>query len=295
MEDTSFASSLAKVSPFKPIFVEFHQEGIKNDSPVEVTSMTPNKRNRETIANGPKQLTTSGSTSSIHKQELGNSHEIRKKSIVALVSEFHGQKLIQTHRRKYLQSLWMDLHEQILNTPIEQISSLKEYAEEVIGEITKADLTYGLLLKELLIELFVKVETYDSSISSSWDRMSKQTHVELLSKVTTQLKEVKGAKEKLTSNIQCLEEKVQSIEDKKILLQKELANLEVQSVEICSTIDQMQESLKKIQAKVAQVHDDISSIENANILTEDAAKELEDMKSFLESCKAAVIDHKFDI
>ena len=154
----------------------------------------------------------------MHKKELTSSHEIRKRPKAALVSEFHGQKLIQTHRRKYLQSLRMDFRGQILDTPIKQISTLKECVEEIIAEITRTDPTNGLPLKDYLIELFAKMEAYDVLASSSWEKMSKETHAELLSKVTAQLRRVKANEEELTRHLQSLEEKLQSIEDKKKVL-----------------------------------------------------------------------------
>ena len=103
----------------------------------------------------------------MHKKELTSSHEIQKRPKVALVSEFHGQKLIQPHRKKYLQRLWMDFHGQIFDTPIEQIFSLKECAKEIIVEIKRMDPTNGLPLKDYLIELFAKAEAYDILASLS--------------------------------------------------------------------------------------------------------------------------------
>ena len=43
------------------------------------------------------------------------------------------------------------------------------------------------------------------------------------------------------------------------------------------------------------MHDEFSSIENTSVLTNDVAKELENMKFALEACKIAVVDYKFDI
>ena len=123
----------------------------------------------------------------MHKKELTGSYELQKRPKPALVSEFYGQKLIQSHRRRYLQSLWMDFHGQILDTLVEQISSLKECAEEIIVKITTTDPTIGLSLKDYLIELFVKAEAYNVLASSSWKKMCKETHAELLSKVTANL------------------------------------------------------------------------------------------------------------
>ena len=189
----------------------------------------------------------------------------------------------------------MDFRGQILDTPIEQISSLKECAEEIIAEITRTDPANGLPLKDHLMELFAKAEAYDVLASSSWERMSKETHAELLSKATVQLEKVKAKGWELTCHLQSLEEKLQSIEDRKKVLQQELISLEKQGLEITSTIDQKHETLKEIQAEITQAHDELSSIENTSILTDDAVKELEDMKSALESYKVAVVEYKFDI
>ena len=125
--------------------------------------------------------------------------------------------------------------------------------------------------------------------------MSKETHVKLLSKVTTQLGRHKANEEKLTCHLQNLEKKLQSIKDRKKVLQQELINLEKQGMEISSTIDQKYETFKKIQTEISQAHDELSSIENTSVLTDDTMKELEGMKSALESCKIAVEDYKFDI
>ncbi|XP_071931748.1 uncharacterized protein [Coffea arabica] len=285
------------VFPFQPPFLEFHQEGVGNNSPpeLEADDIISNNKSEEIAISTQKQFTPSGDTSSMHKKELTSSHEIRKRPKVVLVSEFHGQKLIQAHRRKYLQSLWMDVRGQILDTPIEQIFSLKECAEEIIAEIKRTDPTNGLPLKDHLIELFAKAEAYDVLASLSWERMSKETHAELLSKVTVQLERVKAKEGELTCHLQSLEEKLQSIEDRKKVLQQELINLEKQNLEISSTIDQKHETFKEIQTEITQAHDELSSIENTSILTDDAVKELKDMKSVLESHKVVVVEYKFDI
>mgnify|MGYP004721832757 CR=1 FL=1 len=51
-------------------------------------------------------------------------------------------------------------------------------------------------LKYSLIELFAKAKTYDILASSSWEKMSKETHAELLSKVIAQLGRTKVKEEK---------------------------------------------------------------------------------------------------
>ena len=66
-------------------------------------------------------------------------------------------------------------------------------------------------------------------------------------------------------------------------------------MEISSTIDQKYETFKEIQTEMIQAHDELSSIENTSLLIDDAVKELENMKSALESCKIVVVDYKFDI
>ena len=106
-----------------------------------------------------KTIATGEFTSSMHKKKSTSTHKIRKRLKVVSVSEFHKQKL-QVYQRIYLQSLSMNFHEQILDTPIEQISFLKECAEEIITEITRTDPTNGLPLKNSLIELFTKTETW---------------------------------------------------------------------------------------------------------------------------------------
>ena len=55
----------------------------------------------------------------------------------------------------------MDFRGQILDTPIEQISSLKECVEKIFAKITKTDPTNDLPLKDYLIELFAKAEAFD--------------------------------------------------------------------------------------------------------------------------------------
>ena len=115
----------------------------------------------------------------------------------------------------------MDFRGQILDISIKQISSLKECAEVIIVEITRTDPTNGFPLKDYLIELFAKAETYDILASSSRKKMSRETHTKLHSKVTVQLGRAK-AKEELTWHLQNLEEKLQSIEYRKKVLQQEL-------------------------------------------------------------------------
>ena len=61
----------------------------------------------------------------------------------------------------------MNFRRQILDTPIVQISSLKECAEKIIVEITRTDPTNGLPLKDFLIKLFAKTNTYNILVSSS--------------------------------------------------------------------------------------------------------------------------------
>ena len=61
----------------------------------------------------------------------------------------------------------MDFRGQILDTPVEQISSLKECAEKIIAKITRTNPANGLPLKDYLKDLFVKTETYDILTSSS--------------------------------------------------------------------------------------------------------------------------------
>ncbi|XP_071904368.1 uncharacterized protein [Coffea arabica] len=167
LEEISFSPPSVGVSPLKPPLLEFHQEDVGTNSPLELETdaIISNKKGDEVVINIPKQLAPSGGA--LSKKELTNLHEIRKKPKVALVSEFHGQKLIQAHRRKYLQSLWMDFRGQILDSPTEQISSLKECAEEIITEITRTDSTNGLPLKDHLMELFAKAEAYYVLASSS--------------------------------------------------------------------------------------------------------------------------------
>ena len=107
----------------------------------------------------------------------------------------------------------MNFRGQIVDTSIEQISSLKECTEEIIVEITRTDPTNDLPLKDSLIKLFAKTKTYDILASSFWKKMSKETHAELLSKVTAQLGRAKAKEEELTCHLQNLEKKLRSIED----------------------------------------------------------------------------------
>ncbi|XP_071907750.1 uncharacterized protein [Coffea arabica] len=296
LEEISFTPPSVEVSPLKPPFLEFRQEGVGNNSPPELeVDIISNNKSDEIAISTPRQFAPNGDTSSLHKKELISSHEIRKRPKAVLVSEFHGQKLIQAHRRKYLQSLWMDFHGQILDTPTEQISSLKECAEEIITEITRTDPAKGLPLKDHLMELFAKAEAYDVLAFSSWERMNKETHAELLSKATVQLEKIKAKGEELTRHLQSLEEELQSIEARKKVLQQKLIGLEKQSLEITSTIDQKHETFKEIQVEITQAHDELSSIEQTSILTDDSVKELEDTKSALESYKVAVVEYKFDV
>ena len=125
--------------------------------------------------------------------------------------------------------------------------------------------------------------------------MSKETHAELLSKMIAQLGRAKAKEKKLTCHLQNFEEKLQTIEDRKKVLQQELIDLEKQGMKIYSTIDQKYETFKGFQTEITQTHDELSSIENTSVLTDDAVKEFEDMKSALESCKIIVVDYKFDI
>ena len=63
---------------FNPSFHEFHQEEISNNSPIEIepNGAISNKKDYEVIHNSLRQFTTSGFTSSMHKKDLTNSHEI---------------------------------------------------------------------------------------------------------------------------------------------------------------------------------------------------------------------------
>ena len=88
----------------------------------------------------------------------------------------------------------MNFREQILDTPIEQISSLKECAEEIISEIMQVDPTNGLPLKELLAELFVKAAAYDSSMCSSKEKMIKENMQNFFPKRPLNLRKLKEGK-----------------------------------------------------------------------------------------------------
>ena len=120
----------------------------------------------------------------------------------------------------------MDFRRQILDTLIEQISSLKVCAEKIISEITRTDPINDLPLKDYLIELFAKIETYDILASLSWKKISRETHVKLRSKVTAQLGRAKAKKEELTCHLQNMKENLQSIEDRKKVLQQKLIDFE---------------------------------------------------------------------
>ncbi|XP_027066403.2 uncharacterized protein [Coffea arabica] len=102
LEEVSFSPLSVGVSPLKPPLLEFRQEDVGTNSPIELETdaIISNKKGDEVVISIPKQLAPSGGA--LSKKELTNLHEIRKKPKVALVLEFHGQKLIQAHRRKYL-------------------------------------------------------------------------------------------------------------------------------------------------------------------------------------------------
>ena len=64
------------------------------------------------------------------------------------------------------------------------------------------------------------------------EKDDKEIHAKLFSKVIVQLGRAKSKKEELTCHLQNLEEKLQSIEDKKKVLQQELIDLKNQGMEI---------------------------------------------------------------
>ena len=56
---------------------------------------------------------------------------------MAPVFEFQGQKMIKTCRRKFIQELWEDLRGRLLTIEVEHLSSLKEYLDEIMAEISR--------------------------------------------------------------------------------------------------------------------------------------------------------------
>ncbi|KAL3500160.1 hypothetical protein ACH5RR_039253 [Cinchona calisaya] len=101
--------------------------------------------------------------------------------------------------------------------------------------------------------------------------------------------------EKVTNHLQSLQGKRESIEDRKFILQKDFDDLEKQNMEVSSTIDREYENIKQMQVEVLRAQDQISSIKSTTFLTNEDARELEEMNNILEASKIAVVDLKFNI
>ncbi|KAL3538124.1 hypothetical protein ACH5RR_001490 [Cinchona calisaya] len=82
-----------------------------------------------------------------------NHHGSLHKQVRTPISEFYSRKVIKSCQRKYIQSLWEELCNNISNTSVDQISSLEECINEVVEEVTKIDSSIALPLKRLFSNL----------------------------------------------------------------------------------------------------------------------------------------------
>ncbi|PIN21569.1 hypothetical protein CDL12_05726 [Handroanthus impetiginosus] len=169
-------------------------------------------------------------------KEVVDSPKIKEPPQCVDVSIFEGEKLVLSNQKKFLQMLWDDLCWKISNTPIDSISSIHDEVQVVLTSM-----------------LFDQAAAYDNARSSSLSKASK----ELLAR---RMKEAK--------------DRFREVRIKESKPEQELNNLEEHKRNLIALLDQQQQILQSVQAKVRKIEEEITAIKNTSSLSDEAAENL---------------------
>ncbi|KAI3470176.1 hypothetical protein Pfo_026839 [Paulownia fortunei] len=141
------------------------------------------------------------------QKEIFNSTRAKQTPHCVVFSVFEDEKFILNHQKEYLQRLWNDLRERIVNTSIDSLSFIKDdvaFVLESMKSFTNFDIYH---VEEPLKELFAKAATYDE---------------EELERIKKKLDDLKGRKKRLSASLKCQQQLFQSAQTEVHKIEEEI-------------------------------------------------------------------------
>ncbi|KAL0373969.1 UNVERIFIED_CONTAM: hypothetical protein Sradi_3312600 [Sesamum radiatum] len=167
--------------------------------------------------------------------------------------------------------MWSDLLVKISNTPIEFISSIEDDVYLVL-ESMKNFHKFGISkAEESLNVFFVKVVAYDEARSLSSEKLSR-------SLLEQQLKKVKDRPQDAQAKVSEEASMVGSTMDKLEHIKKEIVELKEQRTSLCAILKEQKQLDHDAQAKVHEIEEDISALENTTRLNDAIVENLKSLR-----------------
>ena len=186
------------------------------------------------------------------------------------VSVFHGEKFVDKWEKKFLSLLWDDLSTRIAETPLDDVSCLKDEIPIVLESLKRFESLIDVpFLKALFDSFFEKACMFDAAKSAFVDLPSNESLAQRIVESRARLEEAKAT--------------VAEESDKVKLAEKKLKSLYKKARKLEASLKPMKELLHAAEANATNMEKEVAELNNTLPPIDEAKKALDISRAELEA------------
>ena len=215
-------------------------------------------------------------------------------------SEFCTEVVISSCRKGYIQMLWNNLLDKILQMPLERMSSLEQKANQIMEEMCSNNAMDLSSLQHRLKTFFANAAEYESANTTLSQKIPLESYDELLASTKQCLEDATALEIDQAAKVSSCKVKLEQISKEEAKLKEELDNLQkrldhldAEKKKSFVSLQKHQDELTQAGARVTELRVDVIKIENSTPLLAEESETLQKMKGLLETNRQELSEFKF--
>ncbi|KAA0061106.1 hypothetical protein E5676_scaffold863G001640 [Cucumis melo var. makuwa] len=189
-------------------------------------------------------------------------------------SQWIGEKVVSNFFQKTALCMWEDIQDKIMRTPFEYTPRLGPKIATIISEIVKID-TDGLTTLEKYLNSYLKrVDNFNDVQFSYSAQLLSIDKARQLNEKTSAIKEALTLMDQLQGDAEVIEERVTQLSLEKKNMESRLQSINVESEQMLILSCEKIEVIDKQELEVANLQDEVNTLESNPTITEEAIKAL---------------------